>query len=401
MIVLINYFHEILPISIIMTLHFELYNYSPFTFQVGLDDSINMLVQQVEYGDRLLNNMPAYSQIAATLEKQVMVSGIASTDTIEGGDVADAEAGQVLESIEDAANNRERRIKNLAEAYSYIDEYIQIHSDVSVLPITEKFLRSIHNAVVNELTDSEYQSGLYRDNGKGQNTYVGDNNHGGRYKPPTTHIDIIKLMKGLEQWSTSEEMVNISPLIRAPLIHYYFERIHPFNDGNGRVGRMAEKAILLHAGYHGWVKGLDRYYLDHIDDYYTAFNVCRNKEKKDPSTCNQEFIALSLQGMADTVERVHLNASNIASKMMGLAMLGEQLRTGKINSRQYEFFECLMDYADGQMTKQELNKQRWYRALYADVSATTRSRDMSGLVKLGLIEKDGNLFKARPSSLRF
>lgn len=380
---------------------FELKRYSPFTLQIGLNDTIDLLVQQVEYGDRLLNNMPAYSQIAAMLEKQVMVSGITSTDTIEGGDVADAEAEQVLESVEEAANNRERRIKNLAEAYGYIDQYIDTHSDKDVLPISEDFLRSLHHQVSNGLTDSEYHPGAYRDNEKGKNTFVGDINHGGRYKPPTAHIDISTLMKGLEAWSVSNEFANKHPLIRAPLIHYYFERIHPFNDGNGRVGRMAEKAILLHAGYRGWVKGLDLYYLNNIDDYYTAFNLCRAKEKTTPDTCNQDFVSLSLSGMTETIERVHRNASNIAAKMMGLAILGDLVRTGKINSRQYEFFESLMDFSGGKITKQELNKERWYRSLYEDVSAATRSRDLKGLVDLGLVERKDGVIRAFPDKLAF
>jgi len=377
-----------------MPISFTLHCYKPFTFQIGLDESTHHLIERVDYGNRMLMSMPAYSQIAAQLEQQAMVSGITSTDTIEGGDVSDVEAESVLQNPEEAANNRERRIKNLAIAYKFLDEYTLENSNEPTLPITESMVKSLHGIVSADLSDSEYYPGQYRDPPKGVITHVGDNSHGGRYKPPTAYSDICTLMAGLERWSTSDEQKASSPLIRAALIHYYFERIHPFYDGNGRVGRLLEKAILHHGNYKGWVKGLDRYYLDNIDDYYVAFNHCRKQEKSQPETCNTSFIELALKGMAETIERIHNNASSIASKMMGLAMLGELLRKGEINARQHELYENIMDYAKGSITKHNLNSQRWYNAMYSGFSPATKSRDLSGMIKIGLLKKEGSTFKA-------
>jgi len=377
-----------------MPTKYDLHRYSPFVFQTGLDEVTQHLVERVNYGNRMLTSMPAYSQIAAQLEQQAMVSGIASTDTIEGGDVSDAEAEAVLQRPEEAANNRERRIKNLASAYDYLNNYADENSDKTTLPITEKMVKTLHNIVSDKLSDNDYHPGQYRNNTKGFITYVGDDAHGGRYKPPTAYDDICTLMAGLEKWSTSDEQRASSPLIRASLIHYYFERIHPFNDGNGRIGRLLEKTILYHGGYQGWVKGLDRYYLENIDDYYIAFNHCRKQEKKHPKNCNNTFIELALQGMAETIERVHGNASNIATKMMGLAILGDLFRKGTINSRQHELYESIMDYAHGRITKQSLNSERWYRSLYTGLSPATKSRDLNGMIEIGLLKKEGSMITA-------
>jgi len=377
-----------------MPIKFDLHSYKPFIFQIGLDDTIQHLIERVDYGNRMLMSMPAYSQIAAQLEQQVMVSGITSTDTIEGGDVSDIEAESVLQNPEDAANNRERRIQNLAVAYKFLDEYTLENINEPTLPITESMVKSLHGIVSAGLSDSDYHPGLYRDTPKGTITHVGDEAHGGRYKPPTAYSDICTLMAGLEHWSISDEQKTASPLIRAALIHYYFERIHPFYDGNGRVGRLLEKAILYHGSYKGWVKGLDRYYLDHIDDYYFSFNHCRKQEKKQPETCNTSFIELTLKGMAETIERVHNNASTIASKMMGLAILGDLLRKGTINSRQHELYENIMDYAKGSITKHDLNNERWYNAMYLELSPATKSRDLNGMIKIGLLKKEDSTITA-------
>lgn len=58
-------------------------------------------------------------------------------------------------------------------------------------------------------------------------------------------------------------------LIRAPLMHLYFELIHPFWDGNGRVGRVLEATLLQAAGFRYAPFAQTRYYLEHIDAYFT------------------------------------------------------------------------------------------------------------------------------------
>jgi fido (protein-threonine AMPylation protein) len=50
--------------------------------------------------------------------------------------------------------------------------------------------------------------------------------------------------------------------IRAPLVHFYYEQIHPFWDGNGRVGRVIEATLLQAAGYRYAPFAMARHYLD-------------------------------------------------------------------------------------------------------------------------------------------
>lgn len=76
-----------------------------------------------------------------------------------------------------------------------------------------------------------------RDNPKGITTYVGDEAHGGRYKPgrrykpPQSGKGIRQLPDALIAWNADLKVRGVPVLIRAPLVHYYYELIHPFCAG--------------------------------------------------------------------------------------------------------------------------------------------------------------------------
>ncbi|MBF2760411.1 MAG: Fic family protein [Ectothiorhodospiraceae bacterium AqS1] len=68
------------------------------------------------------------------------------------------------------------------------------------------------------------------------------------YEPPQDPQEIIRLMRELEIFINSKAKDGIHPLVRMALIHHRFESIHPFPDGNGRVGRILNVLYLIHAG---------------------------------------------------------------------------------------------------------------------------------------------------------
>lgn len=85
--------------------------------------------------------------------------------------------------------------------------------------------------------------------------------------------------------------------IRASLAHYTFEKIHPFLDGNGRVGRLLIQKILAQGGYG--MKGLlaiEEYIDNHRSEYYRAL--------EEPEKDVTDYLAFMLSAIADTAQRV-------------------------------------------------------------------------------------------------
>ena len=65
------------------------------------------------------------------------------------------------------------------------------------------------------------------------------------YTPPQEHSEIIRLMDNLEQFINLEDFYDADPLVKMAILHYQFESIHPFYDGNGRTGRIINVLFLV------------------------------------------------------------------------------------------------------------------------------------------------------------
>ncbi|MGZ4978540.1 MAG: Fic family protein [Methylobacter sp.] len=366
-----------------------------FTFQVATDlERIQPLIDKINYGHRLFSSLPLLPEIAAQLEKETLVTSIHGTDTIEGGTLTENEIAQVIESTpETTQEEHKQRISNLSSAYHYVDKTARQSSanGQQNFIVSEAVILSLHQLISGGINDERYRPGQYRDNPKDKITKVGDADHGGVYKPPQAHIDIKMLMGSFVAWLNSEELCRLPSLIRAPLAHYYFERIHPFQDGNGRVGRLLEKSILLASGDKYASRGIDRYYLENIDAYFSAFNRSRKEEKTNPEYCNHAFVEFVLKGFDVTIERLHHRANKLMEHFLLLAWLGHQLREKHITHREH----LILDFLSAQpapINQGQLKKMPWYQELYRKLSPATESRDWSHLLNQGLITKSEDGF---------
>ncbi|MBI9112277.1 Fic family protein [Maridesulfovibrio ferrireducens] len=97
------------------------------------------------------------------------------------------------------------------------------------------------------------------------------------YTPPQNGVEVDELMANLEIYINDDKLEDIDPLIKMALVHYQFESIHPFYDGNGRTGRIINILYLVLKGLIDTpVLYLSRYIIDNKSDYYRLLQEVRD-----------------------------------------------------------------------------------------------------------------------------
>lgn len=97
------------------------------------------------------------------------------------------------------------------------------------------------------------------------------------YTPPQNPEVIVRLMSNLEQFINDDAMSPLDPLVKMAVIHYQFESIHPFYDGNGRTGRIINILYLVQNELLNIpVLYLSRYIIQNKNEYYRLLQAVRN-----------------------------------------------------------------------------------------------------------------------------
>lgn len=97
------------------------------------------------------------------------------------------------------------------------------------------------------------------------------------YTPPQDASEILTLMKNLETYINEDSVSAVEPLVKMAVIHYQFESIHPFYDGNGRTGRIINILYLvLKKRLDIPVLYLSRYIIENKNDYYRLLQAVRD-----------------------------------------------------------------------------------------------------------------------------
>jgi Fic family protein len=115
------------------------------------------------------------------------------------------------------------------------------------------------------------------------------------YVPPQDPSVILSLMSNLENYINNDALSNVDPLVKMAVIHYQFESIHPFYDGNGRTGRIINLLYLVLKGMLDIpVLYLSQYIIETKSDYYRLLQSVHNTNNW------EEWILYMLKGIEVT-----------------------------------------------------------------------------------------------------
>ena len=134
---------------------------------------------------------------------------------------------------------------DVGDVINYVRACTYAINRLDKLPLCNRLLREIHEELLAGVRGQEKNPGEFR---RSQN-WIGAANctlREARYIPPNVE-DMNAALADLERYMNEGD--DYDPLIRIALIHYQFETIHPFLDGNGRVGRLMILLYLMEQGY--------------------------------------------------------------------------------------------------------------------------------------------------------
>ena len=138
-------------------------------------------------------------------------------------------------------------------------------------PLSNRLIREIHGVLLSRGRGSSKDPGHFR---RSQN-WIGGTRPGNAVFVPPPHTAVQACMGDLERFLHARDD-NLPTLVRIALAHVQFETIHPFLDGNGRVGRLLVTLLLLHAGVlREPLLYLSLYLKQHKSTYYRLLNEVR------------------------------------------------------------------------------------------------------------------------------
>jgi Fic family protein len=129
------------------------------------------------------------------------------------------------------------------EVHNYVDAMNQAIKRLDDLPLSSRLIRETHAAIMKGVRGRDGLPGEFR---KSQNWIGGATLKDAVFVPPA-HVSVPDLMADLERFM-HDDLHPFPEVLKAAIVHYQFETIHPFLDGNGRVGRLLITLYLVSKG---------------------------------------------------------------------------------------------------------------------------------------------------------
>jgi len=325
------------------------------------------LADLLSKADRSLGKLDAFSDLIPDVDFFIMMhitKEATVSSKIEGTQTSFQEA-----LIKEQDLDPERR-EDWKEVQCYIEAMNQAIAEMERLPISTRLIKQTHATLLRGARGKEKLPGEFRTS---QN-WIGPSLKNAIFVPPS-HLEISDLMSDLEQFThsdISEIPTHVPHLVKIALIYYQFETIHPFLDGNGRIGRLLITLYLLDKGLlKRPVLYLSDFFEKNRRDYYD--NLMRVREKDDINT----WLKFFLIGVIETSE------ASIQTFQQILAL-----------REKVEFTQLI------ELGKRQQDAKKLLNALYRNpiidslkvaetlhVHASTANRLINDLVQMGILEE--------------
>ena len=285
------------------------------------------------------------------LQKDTRTRNTHSSTAIEGNpltleQVRAVEEGRKIPAI---AARAKREVVNYFAGLRFVEK------NAAKSPITHEEILRLHKIIADDVME-QGAAGRYRTIAV----------RVGRYVPPPPK-DVSVLMFELLAW-WNKESVTLSPVLSSAIVHYRFEAIHPFADGNGRLGRALALWELYRRGFDTHhIFSVDEFYCENRPRYYAALGAVR-REGEDLSG----WLEYAAEGLQLTLERVWTRVQTFSANSTRAKLV--------LRPRQEQLLQLLRDHKS--MTPQEI-----WNAL--GVTKQGAIKLMQPLIDNGLVQRVG------------
>lgn len=247
------------------------------------------LLNLLSQADRHLGRLDMFSEYIPNIDLFIsmhVLKEATQSSKIEGTKT------NIEEALLDKEDISEEKRDDWEEVQNYISALKQAINKLQELPFSSRLIKQTHKTLLSGVRGRHKMPGEYR---RSQNWIGGASIEDATFIPPI-HTTIDEYMGDLENFAHNQEFY-FPELLKIALIHYQFETIHPFLDGNGRVGRLM---ITLYLVEKNILKRPVLYLSDFFERNRTLYydNLMRVREKND---INQWF-KFFLVGVIETAK---------------------------------------------------------------------------------------------------
>jgi Fic family protein len=198
----------------------------------------NIIVQEsLSMADRHLGRLDMFSEYVPNLDLFIQMH--VAKEATKSSQIEDTRT-EIEEAILPEEEIAIERRDDWTEVNNYILAMRRGMAALDRLPFSTRLLKEAHQTLMQGVRGKEKMPGEFRSS---QNWIGGSNPGNARFVPPI-HENVPDLMGDLETFAHNDDL-HLTPLLKAGIMHYQFETIHPFLDGNGRIGRLMIPLYLI------------------------------------------------------------------------------------------------------------------------------------------------------------